>query len=188
MNRNISFLISFIFIFLYVCDYHCDTKSINFKTRIISSIVSISLFSQPQISLSSQEDPYTIGSFVNIYNELVKLDQNWDEIVKGQGDNVRRVLGTVYKPPLCESPLCNYQGLIKNYARNHGDELDLDEYIEKSQELLEALNQADYLAYSALFSEYGNGSGGKDYVQDSRKQVKKAIKATDEVIKIIENK
>jgi len=39
-----------------------------------------------------------------------------------------------------------------------------------------------------LFSEYGNGSGGKDYVQDSRKQVKKAIKATDEVIKIIENK
>ena len=81
MNRNISFLISFIFIIIYVCDYHCDTKSINFKTRIISSIVSISLFSQPQISLSSQEDPYTIGSFVNIYNELVKLDQNWDEIV-----------------------------------------------------------------------------------------------------------
>jgi hypothetical protein len=67
----------------------------------------------------------------------------------------------VYKPPVCSSPLCNYQSLIKGFARNHGDEIDLEEYDDKSQELLEALNQADFLAYSALFADYGNGGGGK---------------------------
>jgi hypothetical protein len=76
--------------------------------------------------------------------------------------------------------------LIKGFARNHGDEIDLGEYDEKSQELLEALNQADYLAYSALFSDYGNGGGGKDYVADSHKQIKRSIKSLEEIIKIIE--
>lgn len=176
-------------LFAIIC-HICETKTLRFfKTRVISSIVSIGILIHPQSSIAaSKEDPYTVGSFVKIYDELVRLDQNWDQIVKGEGDNVRRVLGNVYKPPVCESPLCNYQGLIKNYAQNHGDEIELDEYDEKSEELLEALNQADFLAYSALFSDYGNGGGGRNYIADSRKQVKKAIVAIDAVIKIIEKK
>lgn len=108
----------------------------------------------------------------------------------------------VYKPPVCSSPLCNYQSLIKGFARNHGDEIDLEEYDDKSQELLEALNQADFLAYSALFADYGNGGGGKgnfifyydyydhnfiiqDYIADSHKQIKRSVKSLEEIIKII---
>ena len=152
----------------------------------IASIISFGIVYQyPLISLSV-DDPYPFSRFTAVYNELDRLDKNWDSIVKGEGDNVRRVLGTVYKPPSCESPLCNYHSLIKGFARNHGDEIDLGEYDEKSQELLEALNQADYLAYSALFSDYGNGGGGKDYVADSHKQIKRSIKSLEEIIKIIE--
>lgn len=180
--------------------------SFNIKSRVISSIISFGILSNPVISIA-QDDPYTASRFTAILNELVRLDSNWDTIVKGEGDNVRRVLGTVYKAPKCESPLCNYPSLIKGYAINHGFDIDLDAYDESSQELLEALNQADFLSYSQVFAEYGNGGGGRyyhhlihhyrhlyiiiiiiisDYISDSRKQIKRSIKSLEEVIKIIE--
>lgn len=123
--------------------------------------------------------------FVNGLKELENLDTNWDKIVKGEGDNIRRKLGTVYKPPACESPLCGFSNFVPRYVKTHED-INLAEFDGPSGELLEALNQADFLAYSSIFSEYGNGGGGKDYIDDSRGQVKKAIVAMKKVIEVIE--
>jgi hypothetical protein len=55
-----------------------------------------------------------------------------------------------------------------------------------SSELLQALNQADFLAYSAIFQEYGNGGGGKDYIDLSHKQVVRSINAMKDCIAVLE--
>lgn len=51
---------------------------------------------------------------------------------------------------------------------------------------LQALNQADFLAYSSIFAGYGNGGSGVDFIEESHKQVQKAITNLEDMIKIIE--
>jgi hypothetical protein len=41
------------------------------------------------------------------------------------------------------------------------------------------------LAYSSVFSEYGNGGVGVDYLGDSHKQVQRAKAAMVEIIKAV---
>lgn len=91
-------------------------------------------------------------------------------------------VGTVYSPPKCEPALCGFQSFYTKFAQSHPDDLDIVELEEPVTQFLQAINQADFLAYSAIFSEYGNGGGGKDYVADSHKQVKKSISLLREVI------
>lgn len=117
--------------------------------------------------------------------ELQSLDSDWDSIVRGNGDNVRRRLGTVYKPPLCESPLCSMDSFIPKFVKAHPDDLDLLSFEGPASEFLQALNQADFLAYSSMFSDYGNGGGGADYIADSHEQVKKAAEALQRAIEAI---
>jgi hypothetical protein len=62
---------------------------------------------------------------------------------------------------------------------------DPEEYDTQFLALQEALNAADFLAYSAIFSEYGNGGGGKDYIALSRVQIKKAIPVMADLIKVV---
>jgi len=123
--------------------------------------------------------------FEDSLKELKNLDRNWDKIVKGDGDNIRRRLGTVYTPPTCTSPLCSFPSFLSKFAKAHVDDLDVSAYEDPSQNLLQALNQADFLAYSSIFSEYGNGGGGKDYIELSHKQIKQAIVDLEDLIEVI---
>ena len=63
--------------------------------------------------------------------------------------------------------------------------MDTDKFESISSEFLEALNQADFLAYSSIFSEYGNGGGGADYINQSRTQVKRAAGSIKEAINFL---
>jgi hypothetical protein len=131
-------------------------------------------------------DPAAITRFDAVLSELQSLDSKWDLIVKGQGDNIRRKLGTVYTPPKCESPLCGLPSYVNKFVQNHPDDLDIPAFEEPMAEVLEAINQADFLAYSSIFSEYGNGGGGQDYLDSSRAQIKRALKAMQEVVKVLQ--
>ena len=111
---------------------------------------------------------------------------NWDKKVGSDGDNVRRVLGTVFTPPKCESPLCGFDQFGRDFLRKHYDEIeDVEDYDTQFSAVNEALNAADFLAYSSVFSEYGNGGGGKDYIAMSREQITKAIKSLDNLTSIV---
>lgn len=149
---------------------------------------SVGLFtSTPSFSEAAVDDPKSIARFRQGYQDLQDLDKNWDTVVKDSGDNVRRVLGTVYSNP-CSVSLCSFPVFVNKFAKANVDELDLSAFDGPSMELLEALNQADFLAYSSVFSGYGNGGGGEDYIGGSRKQVQRGIKAFKEVLEVIEAK
>lgn len=155
---------------------------------IAASIISSFLFqsSPVPINLPVHIDDSYVAKFKQSYNELKRLDKDWDNISKNGGDSIRRVLGTVYSPPTCESPLCNSEALVNKFVRTHFEDLDVDRFETPSSLYLQALNQADFLAYSSIFSDYGNGGGGKNYIQESRMQVKKAIENLEEMLEIIE--
>lgn len=127
-----------------------------------------------------------IARFNSILSELEVLDSTWDSIVMSKGDNIRRKLGTVYTPPLCTSPLCGVSNYIPKYVKTHYDDLDVISFEDPSSKFLQAYNQADFLAYSSMFADYGNGGGtGTDYIELSHEQIKKAIEATKEMIQVI---
>lgn len=67
----------------------------------------------------------------------------------------------------------------------HPDDLDISSFEEPISVVLQSLNQADFLAYSSVFSEYGNGGAGVDYIANSRVQIQKAIEGMNEVIKVL---
>lgn len=127
-----------------------------------------------------------IARFTSILSELEVLDNSWDSVVLNKGDNIRRKLGTVYTPPQCTSPLCGVSNYIPKYVKTHYDDLDVVSFEDPSNKFLQAYNQADFLAYSSMFADYGNGGGtGTDYIEQSHEQVKKAIEATKEMIQVI---
>lgn len=156
--------------------------------RILASAgCSFGLFtSTPEFSKASI-DQDSISRFKKGYENLKELDENWDTVVKDSGDNIRRVLGTVYSDP-CSSPLCSFPIFVNKFAKANVEDLDLSAFDGPSNELLEALNQADFLAYSSVFSGYGNGGGGEDYIGNSRIQVQRGIVAFKEVLKVIDVK
>ena len=138
-------------------------------------------------------DDTSMVRFKSSLLELQKLDTDWTTITKmaGAGDNIRRVLGTVYSPPSCDSPLCSSDKFVKRFVTTHLDDIDLDSFDNPSSQYLEALKNADFLAYSSIFSEFSGGGGLGDsssssYIEKSRDQVKKAIVNLTEMIKILE--
>lgn len=186
---HFSFKAVCVFLLGYSMDY-CIVSAAKFTVptarKLSVGIVNLSLLLQnPSVSLARiYDDPETLR-FTQGLQALENLDGNWESVVKGQGDNIRRKLGTVYSPPVCDSPLCSFSSFIPKYVRSH-DQIDVSEFEGPSSELLQALNQADFLAYSSVFSDYGNGGGGVDYIAKSREQVQKAIRAMKEVIEVIE--
>jgi hypothetical protein len=130
-------------------------------------------------------DPEAFNRFKDAKEELVQLDRNWESVVKSGGDGIRRKLGTVYSPPKCVSPLCSFPTFSEKFVRQHFDDIDMEAFEEPSAELLEALNQADFLAYSSVFADYGNGGGGVDYIDNSRVQVKRALSAITQVVNVL---
>lgn len=156
-------------------------------TQLKKVIVACSMASLLSISpvVASVQDADALSRLTKVRQELVQLDQNWDQVVQGQGDNIRRVLGTVYTPPKCERALCGFTPYLEKFVQSHLDDLDLSEFEEPLIEAQESLNQADFLAYSSMFSEYGNGGGGQDYIQSSHAQVLRAIKAVDGLLTFV---
>eukprot|EP01039_Chlorochromonas_danica_P000345 gene345-370_t len=134
------------------------------------------------------EDVAIVRRFHQAQEELEVLDKDWDKIVNGDGDNIRRRLGTVYRTDgaKCDRALCSFTLFVEKVARGHADNLDIVAYEEESRSLLDALNQADYLAYSSIFSDYGNGGHGENWIGDSHVQVKRALSLMHKVIAIIE--
>jgi hypothetical protein len=141
-----------------------------------------SLISITPLSSFAIDDSTAIARFSSCLTELNYLDNNWDDIAKGQGDNIRRKLGTVYTPPKCEYSLCSLPVFVSKFVKAHPDDLDIVSFEPPIQEALEAINQADFLAYSSIFSDYGNGGGGKNYLEDSHTQIKRAVIAMKEVV------
>lgn len=136
-------------------------------------------------------DPSYISRYELVKVDLQNLDNNWDAILAGEkkgeslsGDNVRRKLGTVYSASTgCTQSLCGFTNFQNKFIKEFGSDLsDYDSFETAASNLLESLNQADFLAYSAVFSDYGNGGGGQNYLDDSHTQVKKALKSVNDIL------
>lgn len=142
------------------------------------------------IAVGDPSDLSGMDRFVEAKNELLSLDKDWDGIVSRRGgDGIRKGLGTVYGPPKCLASLCNFNSYLTKFVRStEGANIDLSEFEPSSLALQQSLTNADFLAYSANFADYGNGGmegGSKELLSDARKQVKLAIAAMDECISVI---
>lgn len=143
-----------------------------FKSFLSSALVVVG-FSFDVLAL---DDPPALKRFDDALTVLVDLDKNFDAITKGNGDNIRRQIGKVYAPPACTNPLCSFDTFVTKFVRSHPDDLDVDTFEGPIAEVQEAINQADFLAYSSIFSEYGNGGNGEDFLSNTHAQIKRAAK------------
>jgi len=136
-------------------------------------------------------DASYISRYELVKNDLQYLDTNWNTILNGEkkgesspGDNVRRKLGTVYSVNNgCTQSLCGFTNFQNKFIKEYGtDIVDYDSFEIAASSLLESINQADFLAYSSVFSEYGNGGGSQNYLDDSHTQVKKALASVNDIL------
>lgn len=136
-------------------------------------------------------DESYISRYELVKNDLQYLDNNWNNILNGEkkgesspGDNVRRKLGTVYSVNSgCTQSLCGFTNFQNKFIKEYGTDInDYDSFETSASNLLESLNQADFLAYSSVFSDYGNGGGTQNYLDDSHVQVKKALKSVNDIL------
>jgi len=140
--------------FLFNHRFSIDTNNINsnskdFKNeknviKILTALVSSFIIFSPNLVFAQDDkpnDPVAVDRFHAALSELQYLDKNWDSLVKGQGDNIRRKLGTVYSPPKCESPLCSFPIFVNKFVQAHQDDLDVPAFEEPITEVLEAINQ-----------------------------------------------
>ena len=142
------------------------------------------------VDICSAIDPSYISRYELVKVDLQNLDNNWDTILAGEkkgeslsGDNVRRKLGTVYSVNTgCTQSLCGFTNFQNKFIKDYGADLDYDSFESAASNLLESLNQADFLAYSAVFSDYGNGGGSQNYLDDAHTQVKKALKSVNDIL------
>jgi len=132
-------------------------------------------------------DDEGLARFSQVQVELKALDQDWDKISDKGGDAIRRRLGTVYGGEKgCSVSLCGYRQFQDKFFVKHLDDFAFDEVEEEAKDLLEALSQADFLAYSANFAEYGNGGGrASEYIDMSRAQVQRANGLIGKIIEVL---
>lgn len=96
------------------------------------------------------------------------LLDNYDEISRGGGDNVRRYLGTVGTT----SALYGIQKVLKELK---SEAEDIAEFMEDVEEFDYYLRAADAAAYSAIFVEYSAASTTpKQYFEDARKAIRQS--------------
>lgn len=97
------------------------------------------------------------------------LLENWDDISKRGGDVIRAELGTA-NFGTDVSPLFQIEKAFR--ILREGDDVDLVDFTERTEEFAQALARADTMAYSANFA----GGSGKPtppevYLEKSRKEV-----------------
>ena len=76
MNAMVSKMSSLWIALIVLCIIR-HSSSYSLKARIASSWISLSIVINPLIS-RGLDDPYPTSRFTAAYNELVKLDNNWD--------------------------------------------------------------------------------------------------------------
>jgi hypothetical protein len=194
-SNKLAFLASIALVFISGARAFC-LRSLNLKDtslsqnikswgRALAIIVSINAnIVHPNLVIAKLDDMASINRFKASLSELERLDREWTKY-QSNGDDIRRILGTVYSPPSCDSPLCSSEAFVQKFVRGNMDELDFEAFEGPSSKYLRALNQADFLAYSSIFAGYGNGGSGVDYIEESHKQVKKAIVQLKDMISVI---
>jgi len=140
-------------------------KAKNIRRAVSTLGVSLAIATSPALNVpvataAVTDDTEGVDRFLKVKSDLTELNQQWDDIATKGGDEIRRKLGTVYGGEKgCSVSLCGYRQFQERFLITHLDEIDFDELEEPAKDLLDALNQADFLAYSANFAEYGNGGG-----------------------------
>jgi len=110
------------------------------------------------------------------------LLDNYDEISQGGGDNVRRYLGTVG----VTSGLFGISKVMSTLSERADDFV---EYTELSNEVLKSIQQADGSAYMAIFVTTSTSqTPPSKYFEDSKIELKRCIKALDELATLIDVK
>lgn len=118
------------------------------------------------------------------YDKLEELLAKWDKL-EDHGDAVRRYLGTVgTKSPLFKLDRafrCIREDIFAGEER-YAD-LDALEFAEQSQAVLDGIKNSDFLAYSSIFSSYGNGGDDINLVNSSKDQVVETIRMYKDLLK-----
>lgn len=103
------------------------------------------------------------------------LLDNYDEICKGGGDNVRRYLGTV-------GVASNMYGITKVVKELRTEADDLVDYMETMDEFNAYLYQAEGAAYQSLFVEHSSAKGSPEtFLATAKNDVKSMLKYMDEL-------
>ena len=111
--------------------------------------------------------PEAYAKFTSARSELSSTIQEYDQITKGGGDNIRRYLGTVGT----SSSIFGLKAVLK-ILQDSAD--DIGAFVDASEDFDRALVSADSSAYSSMFVEFSAAKGTKeDYyakVSDSERQ------------------
>lgn len=106
---------------------------------------------------------------------LQYLLDNYDKIVEGGGDNVRRYLGTV-------GTTSGLWGIGKVMRSLQDETDDIVEYTETMQEVEASIRGADSAAYMAIFvTTSSSGTPPAKYFADAKIEAKRALKAMDDL-------
>ena len=120
--------------------------------------------------------------FVEARKSMQYLLENFDEICKGGGDNVRRYLGTV-------GTSSGMFGVVKVMKILSQEADDLVEFTEAANEVEQCVQQADGSSYMAIFvTTSSSGTPPEKYFSDALVEIKRCIKAMDEVARQIDLK
>lgn len=106
---------------------------------------------------------------------LKYLLDNYDKVVEGGGDNVRRYLGTV-------GTSSGLWGIGKVMRSLQDEAEDIVDYTETMQEMEASIRGADSAAYMAIFvTTSSSGTPPEKYFGDAKIEANRALKAMDEL-------
>jgi len=117
---------------------------------------------------------------------LDELIDNWEDITKKEdGDEIRRYIGTVGS----KSPLAKIRLALQAVQRADDlpDDLDIDEYLSKTETFFAALTDVENMSYSANFASYSGGGqlNAAQFIGKSRKSVLEAKAALAAIIEML---
>lgn len=99
--------------------------------------------------------PEAYAKFTAARSELSSTIQDYDQITKGGGDNIRRYLGTVGT----SSSIFGLKAVLK-ILQDSAD--DIGAFVDASEDFDRALVSADSSAYSSMFVEFSAAKGTKE--------------------------
>ncbi|GMH98113.1 hypothetical protein TrST_g10784 [Triparma strigata] len=150
---------------------------------VTTAILPIAAFSAPSVaaySLDAGEKvkkpssvPEAYAKFTSARSELSSTIQDYDQITKGGGDNIRRYLGTVGT----SSSIFGLKAVLK-ILQDSAD--DIGAFVDASEDFDRALVSADSSAYSSMFVEFSAAKGTKeDYYAKALVDIKNMYKCLD---------
>lgn len=169
-------------------ELHAETD--DRRSFLKSSLHAAALFSTSQLLpanavMSSDQDVFKTGQALSVDDAKARFKEgrkslkylldNYDKVVEGGGDNVRRYLGTVGTT----SGLWGI-GKVMNSLKEDAD--DIVEYTEAMQEVEASIRGADSAAYMAIFvTTSSSGTPPEKYFADAKIEAKRALAAMDEL-------